>query len=283
MDPFSFQTVSLGLLTGTVLAARAIHKQSLTLAGSLAGFCVGSILICTGLRGFNLVVFYQLASWATKYKQPYKLQKDATLESSSVRGASQVLAVSILAMLLSVYHALVYGNERPLSNNDNASKVACAVIAHHATSLADTLASELGILQNAQQPVLITQPWRKVPPGCNGGVTLTGLVWSLVGGLGIGSSTILLDWCSGLPVQSYAIPLLLYSSLAGWLGSVLDSLLGATVQATYYDGSRVHHAPSEKATRLTGYNLLSNEQVNFCSTLLTMYFCGWVVSPLLFG
>ena len=69
-------------------------------------------------------------------------------------------------------------------NEGRGSHLACALIAHHATSLADTLASELGILSKSR-PILIVSG-RRVPPGTNGGVTLAGTGCSALGGLVIG-------------------------------------------------------------------------------------------------
>ena len=55
----------------------------------------------------------------------------------------------------------------------------------------DTWASELGTVINSsfdtnKDPILITQPWRRVPKGTNGGVSLVGLVASFAGGLVVG-------------------------------------------------------------------------------------------------
>ena len=55
----------------------------------------------------------------------------------------------------------------------------------------DTWASELGTVINSsldtnKDPILITQPWRRVPKGTNGGVSLVGLVASFAGGIVVG-------------------------------------------------------------------------------------------------
>lgn len=274
-----------------------MRKQSLTPSGAVAGFATGFLMVCTGWRGLVLFYFYQLGSWATKYKVAIKSKKDATLASHANRGAVQVLCVSLLACALSLWHALSQGAEKPIdfAQYPQASRIALAITAHHATGLADTLASELGILttpflQKLQRgPVLVTQPWKSVPPGTNGGVTIAGCFWSLIGGAAIGVLTLVMDAISGLHPASYAVPFLVYTSVSGLLGSLLDSIIGATCQATYYDPAThlVYHFSSpnrpETAHRITGANLLTNEQVNLVSTALAVALGGWVLAPMIFS
>ena len=55
----------------------------------------------------------------------------------------------------------------------------------------DTWASELGTVislsgEKRSDPVLVTNPCRKVPKGTNGGVSLVGLIASFSGGLAVG-------------------------------------------------------------------------------------------------
>ena len=82
------------------------------------------------------------------------------------------------------------------------------------------------------------------------------------------------------------------------IGSFIDSILGATLQQTYYDNETklVYHSTNtttagrgkrpNKSTSLvliSGYNVLNNEQVNFVSLIITTIFAGWIVGPIIFS
>uniref|UniRef100_A0A7R9ZDG7 Transmembrane protein 19 n=1 Tax=Pseudictyota dubia TaxID=2749911 RepID=A0A7R9ZDG7_9STRA len=288
MRPFGPAAALLGALVATLIAARAVKRKSLTTAGAAAAWIVGFLSICTGLRGFVLLMFYQLGTIATKYRKEVKESRDASAAKGAVRGPGQVFACSAIAVACSVVHALLYGEEKSIDfvENQGASSLACAVIAHHATCLADTLASELGILAR-QEPVLITQPWRRVPPGTNGGVTWWGTLWSGIGGILMGLGTALMDAASGIEIRPAAV--LCYGLACGLVGSFIDSVLGATVQVSYYDNDKKLAYCGEdtmlppSALRICGANVLSNAQVNLVSVLVTSVLGGLVMGPIFFG
>ena len=253
---------------------------------------------------------------------------DGDAGKGSVRGPSQVLACSAIAVVCSLFHAISFGEEKAIGEgltrlsdssfmglsdflhatqhptdifstlcltNMNITKtdfnesrhesmLACSIIAHYATCLADTLASELGILSKSE-PYLLTNPRRKVPPGTNGGVTTDGFFYSFVGGVLIGLGALFMDICSGIRIQP--VQMMLFSGGCGLVGSILDSLLGATVQATYYDQEkkliycRKEDAP-KAVEHLSGSNVLTNAQVNLVSVLLTCMFGGLFFGPMIF-
>lgn len=313
MEPFGIKANIIGLVFAILLSWRGIRKKGLTAAGagckftrpqicdchyhshllsnckSLGAFSVGFLLISTGLRGFNLLVFYVVATKATKFKKGIKEKIDGSLviAGSAARGPMQVLACSLLAVILSLIHGAYFGAERSIDfgNQSLPSKLTCGIVAHHATCLADTLASELGILAK-NSPVLVTQPWKRVPPGTNGGITIMGCVWSAMGGLIIGLSTIVLDYISGVfPIHS--IQMIAFSSCCGLAGSLVDSILGATIQQSYWDPETKlvfqSNDDKPKSTKVvSGMNILTNEQVNLVSVAITTFIGGWVLGPLFF-
>lgn len=78
-------------------------------------------------------------------------------------------------------------------------------------------------------------------PGTNGGVSIIGLIVSLLGGIAIGLAnyvmlvyTIDTDMLAASPVQW---PIIVAGGFAGLIGSVIDSILGATLQ---YSGNYVY-------------------------------------------
>lgn len=117
------------------------------------------------------------------------------------------------------------------------------IIANYACVAADTFSSELGILSKSPPRLITSLTFRKVPPGTNGGVTLTGLSAGLLGSLVIVATTMALTPFCAPPVVkgelgwnirgrnrfSFAM------AIWGALGSVLDSLLGGWLQASVVD------------------------------------------------
>ena len=126
---------------------------------------------------------------------------------------------------------------------------------NYAAVAADTFSSELGILSKSKPRLFTSWNLREVPPGTNGGVSLTGTLAGFGGAFIIAlTSLIFLPFCS---VNSSIAGQLSGSETgleggAGWgwqekvywvvavtiwggLGSVLDSALGGLLQASVID------------------------------------------------
>merc|ERR1712183_203326 len=137
-------------------------------------------------------------------------------------------------------------------------------VASYAFACGDTWASECGIL-SARVPRLITS-LEQVPPGTNGGVTPVGLIASALGGGTVGYIFALV---AGEPIlESMGLGV-----IGGFAGSMVDSLLGATVQETRFDVKKrmVCEATAGRTSTVVvaGHNYLDNHQVNFLSSVIT--------------
>jgi uncharacterized membrane protein len=175
--------------------------------------------------------------------------------------------------------------------------LALAYVGALAAVNADTWATELGMLGAAshfagQQPRLITTGGR-VPPGASGGISLIGTIAALAGACFIGAVAAVL----ALPVDSawlaeafwpsslQAVPAFTWigiAAVAGVSGALFDSLLGATVQATYYcaacrkETERPMHSCGRETTLIRGRRRIDNDRVNFLASAF-----GAVVGALL--
>lgn len=144
---------------------------------------------------------------------------------------------------------------------------------HFACCLGDTFASELGILSKSK-PRLITT-LEQVPPGTNGAVSRIGLIASVIGGALIGLltwTTLILEnaQCRRTSAVYLFFETLIWGMFAGLFGSLVDSLLGATVQQSRYSKKRkvVLQDDSKDVDAvdiISGMNLLTNNQVSYFS------------------
>ncbi|KAH0020723.1 hypothetical protein KCU78_g6365, partial [Aureobasidium melanogenum] len=283
----------LGVVTALVVYSAA--KNKLTPGGIIAAIVTAGIhMVHPWGVFFNLLVgFFIAGTLGTKINHTTKktLTQSATggVGGEGARNYAQVLANSGAASLLILWH-LYASRNCGTSLKDGFSltdAIPFGIAASYAAAAADTLSSELGIL-SPTSPVLITAPWRSVPRGTNGGVTITGLLAGLAGSVFISTLAYFtlpfsrMAWTGDSKFVFWVV-----LTIAGFSGTLLDSLLGALVQVTVEDKNtgRVVEGDNGKRVKVTaggsrvqrGMDLLNNNGVNFAmaATIAVVGMAAW--------
>lgn len=214
-----------GILAATGIAVLAYLAHTLSRSGAIAAALLGTIVF--GFGGFSwaivLLGFFVSSSLLSRFLKQRKSKLDEKFSKGSQRDASQVSANGGVAGVCVLLSLLFPQSRLPFF-------VFAATLA---AVNADTWATELGVLSR-QAPRLITNG-KVVEPGTSGGVTWFGTFASALGAAfiallavvvrpdGFGSSGIegAIIWFAGI-------------TLAGVAGSLVDSTLGASLQAIYY-------------------------------------------------
>jgi uncharacterized membrane protein len=192
----------------------------------------------------------------------------------------------------SAYNREKWCSVEPTRGNAYSRALVMAVLGHFACCLGDTLASELGIL--ARHPPRLLLVGKKVPPGTNGGMTIWGTWCSVVGGavmgLVMGLSLVLENPAcrhaaggSGVThVGMFIWKLIGWGGFGGGFGSLVDSVLGASVQKTRYDENKkmILQDGNSGGTGINGVDLLTNNQVNLVSSLVAAGVLAWMTSSI---
>ena len=246
-------------LLAIVVAFAAYRAHSLSRSGALAATLIGTIIF--GLGGWQwaviLLIFFVSSSLLSRLFSKRKSKLNEKFDKGSQRDASQVLANGGIAALFAGLHFFLPSAIWPW----------LAFTASLAAVNADTWATELGVL-NPTPPRLITtgQPVEK---GTSGGISLYGTLAALAGSGLVAACAQLVRPVPGI--------LLIFSltTLAGLLGALFDSYLGATIQAIYTcptcnKETERHpvHTCGTATTRLRGFKWLNNDLVNLGCALL---------------
>ncbi|KAA8523070.1 hypothetical protein F0562_009493 [Nyssa sinensis] len=264
------------VLISSAIAIRAYRRKSLDLSGAFMGFIVMTIHIAVNYRfGAMLLVFFFTSSKLTKVGEEKKRSLDADFKEGGQRNWVQVLSNSgIATLLVLIFWKLTGMNDRCLDSKESIliTSLIGGIIGHYSCCNGDTWSSELGILSDAQPRLITTlKPVRK---GTNGGVTKAGLLAATAAGSIIGLAFVLLGFFTTKCMQNVALKQLLViplSALAGLCGSVIDSLLGATLQYSGFCSVRnkVVGKPGPTVKKISGLSILDNNAVNLVSILLT--------------
>jgi uncharacterized membrane protein len=137
------------------------------------------------------------------------------------------------------------------------------VTAALAAAAADTWGTSIGALSRTEPRDLVR--WRRVPRGTSGGVSTIGTAAGVAGALLVAAAG-----AAGGPANG----LLLWGTLIGTGGMLLDSLLGATVQARFEcpacgtASERRRHGCGVPTRLVEGWRWLDNDGVNALTSLL---------------
>jgi len=256
-------------------------KKSLSTSGALVALVIGFIL---GLSHYSfflcLLAFFTSASKATKFKADVKQTFEMDFKEGGMRNWLQVLCNGGMALELSLLYLLDIGSaDLPVDfrHNYRASWLGMAVLGAIACCNGDTWASELGAVLSRKDPFLITT-FESVPRGTNGGVTTVGLLSSFVGGLVIGvayyTGIVVAASSADLSVAPNQAMVILVAGLGGLLGSVLDSILGASLQFSgkNVNTGKITEVAGEDVVPISGKQVLDNHSVNLISSILTALF-----------
>jgi len=255
--------IAAGLVISALIAWLAYRRGALTQSGAVGAILTGTIIFGFGGRdwGLILIAFFGSSSLPTGYEQAAKAQEADQFAKGGPRDVWQALANGGLAALLALGFGLTGGTHWLLL---------FAFVGAIAEANADTWATELGVL-SPETPRMITTR-KPVAPGTSGGVTWDGTGAALAGAALIGGLALLFRWIGKTPLN-VAVMLMPIGALAGVIGSLVDSLLGATVQGIYYcdtcgkETERELHRCGNRTRRVRGWRVLNNDWVNWIGTL----------------
>lgn len=246
------------LLLAAVILVIAYKKNAITPTGMVAAFLVALSLYCLGgpYIASSLILFFILGSAVSKIKNQNKRQAEALQESTEARSWHQVLANSLPAVIL-LWLQYFFPEIRVFSF------LAFAVFS---AAAADTFSSEIGMLSNGR--VFNILNGKPLPKGVSGGVSLVGLLAAVVGSLLL----------SLLLLPEYGLRGFIYATLLGIAGSLLDSILGASIQRKYKSevATVQDRANHNTDVPVKGFKLISNNSVNLI-TLFLISIIGFVL------
>lgn len=236
-----------------------VKRGSLTLDGAAAASALGLwVLWWAGAEWLAPLFFFfgssvMMGRMAKRRKNPVPEMTAADPKHTRPRDFKQVLCNGGIYALLASLSALREDWQAPMST---------AMLVSLAVSTADTWASELGIFYG-RRPMDILR-WRKVPPGLSGGITLAGTLAGLVG------SAALAVWGWWMMPEQWNLGCWTAVTGAGFSGMVLDSILGAALQARYRtaNGGMMSDSPGKGRALISGWVWMSNDAVNIWSNVI---------------
>jgi uncharacterized protein (TIGR00297 family) len=253
--PLSGQLTVVGWIAFSFLLAYAAYRlKALTAGGAAGAMLLGSIVFSIG--GIYWVIpmatFFVLSSILSKVGKLKNTILSTMVEKGDQRDLLQVYANGGISLLMAIaYH---------YTGND---LFYLMFLGSLAAATADTWGTEIGILSNKQPRHILT--FAKVPAGTSGGVTMLG-----TSGFFMGAGVLTLSGI--LPVTSLTLKLFAIVAISGILGALIDSIIGASIQAQYQcpfcqkTTEKLVHCGKYQTILISGIRWINNDVVNLICT-----------------
>jgi uncharacterized protein (TIGR00297 family) len=240
-----------GLLLAALVSIVARKARSLTTGGAIAATIVGTAAVSAGWDwGALLILYFASSTLLSRSGRALKEQRTASIVAKSgERDAVQVFANGATFAGAAIA-MLVRPDVRWIALG--AGSLAAAA--------ADTWATEIGTLYGGEPRSVLS--WRRVPAGTSGAISAIGTLAVVSGAMFI---AILTKLFGATPAVARHV------ALGGIVGALVDSLLGATVQARRWcvvcerETERMTHDCGADTRHLRGWAWLDNDLVNFLS------------------
>lgn len=281
--PLAPTRVTIAAVAALTMAFRGKKHKSLSSSGAIAAVIVGFLCMTASYSwGLVLIAFFVSSSKLTKIGAERKRK----LEDGYAGGQRtwvQVFANGGFGALLaavSIYYVGLIDRGVNFSSHPLFSWLTIAYLGHFSCCNGDTWSSEVGILSSSK-PILLTT-LKRVYPGTNGAISLLGTSASALGGLFIG----LVYWTVNQFTAVATVPqwpIIVVCGMSGLMGSLLDSLLGATLQYSAFDPDKqkVVGKQTPKTVHISGLDVLDNHMVNFLSASMTGIIAALICSRVL--
>ncbi|MBM7646366.1 uncharacterized protein (TIGR00297 family) [Scopulibacillus daqui] len=238
-----------------VLAAAgwmSYKKDLLTLAGAAGMTVIGiTIILAFGLPGLAIIFVFFISSSligsALKTSHKFEKPKRTIWQVAANGGIPFIAAVLFLLHPSQVWYGVFIGGI--------------------VEAASDTWASEIG--KTSRERPFHFRLKRRVTGGLSGAVTIRGTTASVIGSFAI--ALISAVWLSSIGMNHFLFYIILFTA-AGYLGNLLDTFLGAWLQAQYYCRKCSSYTDQPvhcnmKTEWQHGYYWMTNGFVNFLSSL----------------
>ncbi|MFM7310962.1 MAG: DUF92 domain-containing protein [Flavobacteriales bacterium] len=222
-------------------------RGSVAISGAFAMVIITSVLAI--LNAWLVIsamgTMFLTSSLLSKWRKDQKQKTTKHIIMHEPRNATQAFANLGVAFVLAF-----------LSGVLNCTDMLFYALGAIAAANADTWASEIGVLSRSKPKYLLSR--QVVDAGLSGGVTALGIFASIAGSACIAAIYFLF---------SHNLTLTLIIWMAGFIGSIMDSLLGELIQVKYKTQSGLVTEIQQQGATFKGMPYVNNDTVNFICSL----------------